>query len=74
MEAPQLQNVWNPLLPESNTESGAVVRFIPVFPTLFLFKDLFILCEYIVVVFRHTRRGQQILLLMVVSHHVVAGN
>jgi hypothetical protein len=37
-------------------------------------KDLFIiLCKYTVAVFRHTRRGSQILLQMVVSHHVVAG-
>ena len=37
-------------------------------------KDLFIItCKYIVAVFRHTRRGCQISLLMVVSHHVVAG-
>jgi hypothetical protein len=31
-------------------------------------------CEYTVAVFRHTRRGHQISLQMVVSHHVVAGN
>jgi hypothetical protein len=37
--------------------------------------DLFIsLYEYTVAVFRHTRRGHQIPLQMVVSHHVVAGN
>jgi hypothetical protein len=30
-------------------------------------------CEYTVVVFRHPRRGHQIPLQMVVSHHVVAG-
>jgi hypothetical protein len=29
---------------------------------------------YAVAVFRHTRRGHQIPLQMVVSHHVVAGN
>jgi hypothetical protein len=41
---------------------------------VFFFKDLFIiLCKYTVAVFRHTRRGSQILLRMVVSHHVVAG-
>jgi hypothetical protein len=42
---------------------------------LFLFfKDLFIIiCKYTVAVFRHSRRGRQILLRMVVSHHVVAG-
>jgi hypothetical protein len=30
--------------------------------------------EYTIVVFRHTRRGHQISLQVVVSHHVVAGN
>jgi hypothetical protein len=40
---------------------------------LIFFKDLFIICKYTVVVFRHSRRGHQILLQMVVSHHVVAG-
>jgi hypothetical protein len=35
---------------------------------------LFYVCEYTVALFRHTRRGLQILLQMVVSHHVVAGN
>ena len=36
-------------------------------------KDLFIIkCKYTVAVFRHTRRGHQISLWMVVSHHVVA--
>jgi hypothetical protein len=39
----------------------------------FFFKDLFIIWKYIVAVFRHSRRGNQILLQMVVSHHVVAG-
>jgi hypothetical protein len=34
---------------------------------------LFIICKYIVAVFRHSRRGSQIFLQMVVSHHVVAG-
>jgi hypothetical protein len=45
---------------------------------ILFFKNiyLFILCiyEYTVAVFRHTRRGHQIPLQMVVSHHVVAGN
>jgi hypothetical protein len=43
---------------------------------LFLFfflKDLFIICKYTVAVFRHSRRGRQVSLWMVVSHHVVAG-
>jgi hypothetical protein len=40
---------------------------------LIFFKDLFIICKYTIAVFRHCRRGRQILLQMVVSHHVVAG-
>jgi hypothetical protein len=32
-----------------------------------------IIFKYTVAVFRHTRRGHQISLRMVVSHHVVAG-
>jgi hypothetical protein len=39
----------------------------------FFLKDLFIICKYTVAIFRHSRRGHQILLQMVVSHHVVAG-
>jgi hypothetical protein len=39
----------------------------------FLKIYLFITCKYTVAVFKHTRRGRQILLQMVVSHHVVAG-
>ena len=35
-------------------------------------KDLFIICKYTVVIFRHSRRGRQISLQMVVSCHVVA--
>jgi hypothetical protein len=35
---------------------------------------LFYVCEYSVIFFRHNRRGYQILLQMVVSHHVVVGN
>jgi hypothetical protein len=33
---------------------------------------LFYVCKYTVAVFRHTGRGHQISLQMVVSHHVVA--
>jgi len=40
----------------------------------FLKIYLFIIYKYTVAVFRHTRRGHQISLQMVVSHHVVAGN
>jgi hypothetical protein len=39
----------------------------------YFFFILFIICKYTVAVFRHSRRGSQILLQMVVSHHVVAG-
>jgi hypothetical protein len=40
---------------------------------LLLLLDLFIICKYTVAIFRHSRRGSQISLWMVVSHHVVAG-
>jgi len=39
----------------------------------FLKICLFIIYKYTVAVFRHTIRGHQISLQMVVSHHVVAG-
>jgi hypothetical protein len=43
----------------------------------FFFKDLFIylfiICKYTVAVLRYSRRGHQISLWIVVSHHVVAG-
>jgi hypothetical protein len=42
--------------------------------TFFFLKiHLFIICKYTVAVFRQSRRGSQIFLWMVVSHHVVAG-
>jgi hypothetical protein len=41
--------------------------------TLFFFFNLFIIYKFTVAVFRHSRRGSQISLRMVVSHHVVAG-
>ena len=42
--------------------------------SFFFFKIyLFIICKYTVAVFRHSRRGRQISLQVVVSHHVVAG-
>jgi hypothetical protein len=42
---------------------------------LFLFLIyLFNICEYTVATFSHTRRGHRILLQIVVSYHVVAGN
>jgi hypothetical protein len=43
-------------------------------PPFFLrFIYLFIICKYAVAVFRHSRRGSQISLQMVVSYHLVAG-
>ena len=39
----------------------------------FFFKIYLFICKYTVAVFRHSRRGSQILLRIVVSHHVVAG-
>jgi hypothetical protein len=52
---------------------------LPVLPPkcsfLLLFLNIYfiIICKYTVTVFRHSRRGHQISLWMVVSHHVVAG-
>jgi hypothetical protein len=40
---------------------------------LCVFFIIIIICKYTVAVFRHSRRGSQISLGMVVSHHVVAG-
>jgi hypothetical protein len=40
---------------------------------LFFLKDLFIIYKYTIAIFRHSRKGSQILLQMVVSHHKVAG-
>jgi hypothetical protein len=44
-------------------------------PFFFFFLKIYLLiiCKYTVAVFRHSRRGSQISLGMVVSHHVVAG-
>jgi hypothetical protein len=39
----------------------------------FFLRFIYFMYEYTVAVFRHTRRGHQIPLQMVVSHHVVAG-
>jgi hypothetical protein len=60
------------------TRLATVVVFVVIIIILnsisFIFKIyLFIICKYIVAVFRHTRRGSQISLRMVMSHHVVAG-
>jgi hypothetical protein len=39
----------------------------------FFLSFFFIICKYTIAVFGHSRRGSQISLQMVVSHHVVAG-
>jgi hypothetical protein len=49
------------------------ISFLTTIPFFFLKIYLFIICKYTVAVFRHSRRGRQISLRMVVSHHVVAG-
>jgi hypothetical protein len=69
---------WDGVCNARHSDSGdqhQSVDLILLFFCLFLFfKDLFIIiCKYTVAVFRHTRRGSQNLLRMVVSHHVVAG-
>jgi hypothetical protein len=58
------------------SEAEAAARTDILNESLFQFKkkkDLFItIHKYTVAVFRHTRRGRQISLWVVVSHHVVA--
>jgi hypothetical protein len=58
--------VWG--LTWQNPDIGRSISFF-----FFLKIYLFIICKYTVVVFRYTRRGHQISLRVVVSHHVVAG-
>ena len=50
---------------------GTRYQFFFFFYLIFIYS--FIICKYTVAVFRHSRRGHQISLRMVVSHHVVAG-
>jgi len=61
-----LSKCWdlNCVLPSSSSSSSSFFFFL---------QDLFIICKYTIAVFRHSRRGSQILLWMVVNHHVVAG-
>jgi hypothetical protein len=62
---------------KSQPEQGFLFFKIDLFIYLFIYLFIFYLfnvCEYTVALFRHTRRGHQIPLQMVVSHHVVAGN
>jgi hypothetical protein len=56
---------WGSNLGKPHTWASSTFFFLKIY--------LFIICKYIVAVFRHSRRGRQILLQMVVSHHVVAG-
>jgi hypothetical protein len=56
----------------SNHFNGRLSRYFSFF-FFFLKIYLFIICKYTVAVFRHSRRGHQISLRVVVSHHVVAG-
>jgi hypothetical protein len=55
-------------------ETGSFFFFLKVDPEYFFFKALFIIIhKYTAAVFRCARRGHQISLWVVVSHHVVAG-
>jgi hypothetical protein len=54
--------------------SNGVVSTLTDFLKTIYFMFLFYVHEYTVAIFRHTRREHQILLQMVVSRHVVAGN
>jgi hypothetical protein len=54
-------------------KDGNTLRSSFFFNTFFFKIYLFIICKYTVAVLRHSRRGSQISLRMVVSHHVVAG-
>jgi hypothetical protein len=47
--------------------------FFSLWPSSLWPKDFSIMCKYTVAIFRHPRRGHQISLGMIVSHHVVAG-
>jgi hypothetical protein len=80
VSATQRNAVWNtpatlqhPPPTHTHTTTNALQGCLQ--PVLFFFLKiyLFIICKYTVAVFRHTRRGHQISLRMVVSHHVVPG-
>jgi hypothetical protein len=60
---------------EAGTEAETIDEWLSNFFFFFIFLKiyLFIICKYTVAVFRPPRRGHQISLWMVVSHHVVAG-
>jgi hypothetical protein len=65
-----LWDIWNKLY-GLHPEPCLTPRL--VYLLFFLNIHLFIICKYTVAVFRHPRRGRQISLWVVVSHHVVAG-
>ena len=52
-------------------EEGEMIYFNLFFLNIYFLTYLFIICKYTIAVFRHSRREYQILLRMVVSHHVV---
>jgi hypothetical protein len=57
----------------SSPGRGSFRPLVCFFVFVFLKIYLLVICKYTVAVFRHSRRGSQISLRMVVSHHVVAG-
>jgi hypothetical protein len=69
----------NPYLPRAHSPLGQRLRTNELTSGFFFLRFiyfiiyLFIICKYTVAVFRRTRRGHQISLWVVVSHHVVAG-
>ena len=78
----QLQQPWKhlhysarePRHPETPSNKVHIRHLRRLNYTFFFFKDLFIIIsKYTVAVVRRTRRGHQISLQVVVSHHVVAG-
>lgn len=67
------QFIQNPTQGVGFRERGSISSGpLDVFPKAH-FRFIYFMSEYTVAVFSHTRRGRQIPLQMVVSHHVVAG-
>jgi hypothetical protein len=69
-----VQRSWTASTPGLKLPDSAEVVPSAFFFKIYLFIYFIYIYEYIVAIFRHTRRGHQISLQMVVSHHVVAGN
>jgi hypothetical protein len=59
--------------PDGGAENQTWILWKIILFFFFLKIYLFIICKYTVAVFKQSRRGSQISLQMVVSHHVVAG-